>query len=59
MRGSFLEDIFDHSPSIILCDETLEGLIGDGWDRSNDGVGGGLGKCSGNDDVNLEGFFIG
>ena len=30
MRGSFVEDMFEHYPAIILRDDMLEGLVREG-----------------------------
>ena len=50
--------MFEHYPSIILCDDILGEIVGKGCSRDEDGVGGGLGKCSGHDDIFLTGFFM-
>ena len=54
MRESFVEDMFKHSPSIILSDVVLEGFVGQGYGRTKYGIGNGRGKCSGHDDVSLK-----
>ena len=59
MRGLLAEDMFDHYTSVILCDDMLEGLIGKGYRRVEDVVGGGIGKCSGHDNIGLAGFVMG
>ena len=44
MRALIMEDTFDHFPAIILRDDALEGLVGEGCSREEDGIGNGLGK---------------
>ena len=43
-RSPFEEDMFEHSPYVILCDDMLEGLVGKGCRGAEDGVGDGLDK---------------
>ena len=50
--------MFNYYPSVILRDDVLEGFLGKGCGRTNCGVGNGLGKCSGHDDVSLTGFVV-
>ena len=47
-----------NSPAIILCDDMLGVLVGKGCKVDEDGVGGGLGKCLGHDDICLTRFFM-
>ena len=42
MRALIMEDTFDHFPAIILRDDVLEGLVGEGCSREEDGIGNGL-----------------
>ena len=58
MRGYFAEYMFKYYPFIILRDELLEGFVGEGCDRTKDGIGNGLGKSSVHDDVSLTGFVM-
>ena len=53
-----MEDISKRSPYVILRDDVLEGFLGKECIRTKDGVGNGLGKYSGHDDVSLTGFVI-
>ena len=53
-----MEDTFKHSLSVILPDDMLEGFVGEGYGRTNDGIGNGLRKCPGYDDVSLIGFVV-
>ena len=39
----FLEDMFKHSPSVILRDDMLEVFVEEGCGRTKDGIGNGLG----------------
>ena len=50
--------MFNHSPSVILLDDVLEGFVDKGCSRNKDDIGNGLGNCSGHDDVILTGFVI-
>ena len=58
MRVSFAEEMFKNYPSIILCDDVLEGFVGKGCGMTKDGVGNDLDRCLGYYDVGLTGFFI-
>ena len=57
-EGIFAKDMFNHSPSSILCDYVMEGFAGKGCGRTKDGVDNILGKCSGNDGLILTGFVM-
>ena len=48
--------MLEHSPAIILCDDMLGVLVGKGCKVDEDGVGGGLGKCSVHYDVGFQDF---
>ena len=39
MRGMFAEDTYEHSLAIILRDEVLKGLVGEGCSNVEDGMG--------------------
>ena len=58
MRGSFAEDMFKHSPFVIISDDVLEGFVGKGCSRTKDGFGNGLRKCLVHDDVSLTYFVM-
>ena len=58
MRGSFSEKMFKHYPAVILCDDMLEVFVGGECSRKKDGVGNGLGKCSGYNNVSLKVFVM-
>ena len=58
-RGSFVEDMFNDSPSVIFRDERLEGFLGKGCDWTKYCVDNGLGKFLGHYDVSLTGFVMG
>ena len=48
-----MEDISEYSPAIVLCDDMLEVFVVKGFRRSKGGIRGGLGKCSGQENVGL------
>ena len=48
-----MEETFKHSSAVILCDDMLEGIVGEGYIWMEDGIGDGIGKCSGHDDIGL------
>ena len=58
MRGSFAEDMFNHSPSVILRDDILEGLVGNGCGRKKGGVGNVLGNLLRHNDVSFTEFLM-
>ena len=58
MRRYFVKDMFKHSKSVILSNDTLEGFIVKGCWRTRYGIGNGLVKCSGHDDVKLTWFVM-
>ena len=58
IRVSFLDDMFKQSTSIMLCDYTLEGFIGEGCGREKDRIENGLSKCPLHDNVCLTSLVI-
>ena len=58
MRGMFAEDTYEHSLAIILRDEVLKGLVGEGCRKVEDDIGGSLCKCSVHNDIGLAGFVM-
>ena len=58
IKGVFLEDTLNHYLSLIIRDDVLGRFVGEGFGRTKDGIGDGLGNFSGHDDVSLTGFFM-
>ena len=53
-RGSFADEMFDHSSAVILRDDLLEVFVGDWYVRTKGGVGNGLRKLLVHDYVDLK-----
>ena len=53
-----MEDTLNHYLSLIIRDDVLGRFVGEGFGRTKDGIGDGLGNFSGHDDVSLTGFFM-
>ena len=54
----FADDMFKYSPYLILHDYVQEIFLDEGYGRTNDGVGDGLGKFLVNYDIILTGFVM-
>ena len=57
-KKSFLQDMFENSPAVILHYYMQQVLVGEWCRGAEDGVGGGLGKCLLHDDIGLAGFVV-
>ena len=55
-RGLIEEDTFEHFPVFVLCDDVLEGLVGKGCSRTEDGIGYGLGELLVHDGIGFQDF---
>ena len=58
ITGSFVEDMFENSPDVILRDDVLEEFLGKGCGGTKDGVENGIEKCLGHYGVGLSGFVM-